>query len=109
MTLNAYMNQGRKDRIIEAGTCKYIAAGAKVKCADGYEVSVQASYGNYCSPRKSLEDVSAYTEFELGFPNQPDDLINDYAETDEYTDTVYAYVPRKVVEALIEKHGGIAN
>lgn len=48
-----------------------------------------------------------YEEVELGYPSNEDELINDYAEDDDYTGTVYGYVPIEVVEKLIEKHGGI--
>lgn len=38
-----------------------------------------------------------------------DELINEYAEGLDYTDTAYGYVPIEIVEKLIEKHGGIAT
>ena len=34
------------------------------------------------------------------------ELINKYAECEDYTQTVYGYVPIEIVEELIEKHGG---
>lgn len=76
-------------------------------CEDGYSVSVQASRFHYCSPR--IDGADNYESVELGYPNQEDSLINDYAEDDTYTDTVYGCVPVKVVNKLIEKHGGITN
>ena len=76
----------------------------KVVCADGFYVSVQASSRHYCEPRS---DAGPWTEFELGYPSEPDELITQYAESpDRPTDTVYGYVPVGVVEALIAKHGG---
>ena len=81
-----------------------------VVCADGYKVSIQASEYHYCIPR--INDAEEYGACELGFPNQPDELINEYAEyaeESEYTNTVYAYVPAKVIQALLEKHGGIVS
>ena len=78
----------------------------RLYCNDGYSVSVQASEFHYCSPR--LNGLQDYERVELGFPSMEDELINEYADDgDDYTDTVYGYVPIEVVEKLIEKHGGI--
>lgn len=74
-------------------------------CNDGFSISVQASKFHYCSPR--LDGAQDYEKVELGYPSNEDELINDYAEDDNYTRTVYSYVPIEVVEKLIEKHGGI--
>lgn len=79
-----------------------------LECADGYRISIQASENHYCSPRKN--GLHEYNKVELGFPSAEDELINDYAEEDEdYTNTVYGYVPVEVVDQLLEKHGGIAK
>lgn len=78
-----------------------------VLCADGYKVSIQAGICMYSCPRAN---VMEYTEVELGFPNMPDDLIMEYAEDpDDPTNTVYGYVPVKVVQRLMDKHGGIVE
>lgn len=77
-----------------------------VICADGFRVSIQAGYGLYSMPRNNLEN-GEYEAVELGFPSEPDELIKEYAECEDYTMTVYGYVPIEVVEQLIEKHGGI--
>ena len=77
----------------------------RLYCNDGYSISVQASSFHYCRPQ--LDGVQNYESVELGFPSKEDELINDYAEVDDYTKTVYGYVPIEVVERLIEKHGGI--
>lgn len=80
----------------------------RLYCNDGYSVSVQASEFHYCSPR--LNGLQDYESVELGFPSMEDELINEYADGgDDYTDTVYGYVPIEVVERLIEKHGGIST
>lgn len=77
-------------------------------CNDGYEISIQASANHYSNPR--VDGASEYTEVELGFPNQKDDLIMEYAEDPDYpTCTVYGYVPIEVVDKLMEKHGGIVG
>lgn len=77
----------------------------RLYCNDGYSISVQASSFHYCRPQ--LDGVQNYESVELGFPSKEDELINEYAEGDDYTKTVYGYVPIEVVERLIEKHGGI--
>ena len=77
----------------------------RLLCNDGFSISVQASKFHYCSPR--LDGAQDYEKVELGYPSNEDELINDYAEDDNYTRTVYGYVPIEVVERLIEKHGGI--
>ena len=74
-------------------------------CNDGFSISVQASKFHYCRPR--LDGPQDDEAVELGYPSDEDELINDYAESDNYTKTVYGYVPIEVVERLIEKHGGI--
>ena len=74
-------------------------------CNDGFSISVQASSFHYCRPR--LDGVQNYESVELGFPSKEDELINEYAEDEPYTETVYGYVPIEIVEELINKHGGI--
>lgn len=105
----------------------------RIVCQDGFSVSVQASSAHYCCPRYDQYQEGAvwhvenrseylsssmpmrfdsdtfipYKEVELGYPSEEDELIKEYAENEEdYTATVYGYVPVIIVEALIEKHGG---
>lgn len=83
----------------------YQTTRPRVYCKDGYNVSIQAGSGIYCTPRMNLKD-GGYLTVELGFPSVEDKLINKYAECEDYTQTVYGYVPIEIVEELIEKHGG---
>jgi hypothetical protein len=77
-----------------------------VKCKDGFAMSVQAGETQYCYPRE--HGAERYTEVEIGFPNQKEDLIMEYAENiAEPTETVYAYVPAPIVTLVIAKHGGM--
>lgn len=79
----------------------------RIVCNDGFSVSVQASETDYCSPRET--GAHPYWAFELGYPSERDESLMQYAEDeDRPTNTVYGYVPVSVVEALIDKHGGIA-
>ena len=78
----------------------------RITCNDGFSISVQANRNVYCEPRK--DRAWPYSEVELGFPNESDELIMRYAEDpDFYTETVYPFVPIDVVIELIDKHGGI--
>lgn len=104
----------------------------RIVCNDGYSVSVQASEHAYCEPRYTqwqsedrwhvingnyyssskiprnfrTDHFTPYESVELGYPSEADELIYEYAEGNDYTGTVYGYVPVKIVEQLIEKHGG---
>lgn len=104
----------------------------RIVCNDGYSVSVQASEYMYCEPRYTqwqnedgwqvingdywsssgtprnfeTDHFTPYESVELGYPSEVDELIYEYAEDDDYTSTVYGHVPVKIVEQLIEKHGG---
>lgn len=76
-------------------------------CKDGFKMSVQAGVTWYCLPRKSLES-GEYEAVEVGALNREDELLMPYAEDAEKpTKTVYAYVPVEVVDAVIQKHGGL--
>ena len=77
---------------------------AKIECADGFTLSVQASGFHYCKPRN---DKGPYTHVEIGFPSEVETELMPYCEDiDNPTDTVYAQVPIELALALINKHGG---
>lgn len=81
----------------------------RIRCKDGYTVSIQASSGAYCDPRVNNCN-GAYKEVELGYPSRQDDDLLDYAEDpDSPTGTVYGYVPVYKVQQVCEKHGGIID
>ena len=76
-----------------------------VICKDGFEMSVQAGQSNYSTPR---DVVDSYEDAEIGFPSAEESLIARYADDEEnLCDTVYGYVPCSIIDAVIEKHGGI--
>ena len=80
----------------------------RVVCADGFSISIQAGNGKYCYPR--LDGAPKYSEVELGYPNRPCPFIYEWAENKgEYTDTIYPYVPAKIVDVMIRGHGGIVS
>ncbi len=75
-----------------------------VHCADGFNMSVQASRYNYCSPRN---DRGPWMSVEVGYPSHLDVLLRPYAEEPDLpTDTVYGYVPSEIILAVVEAHGG---
>ena len=85
----------------------------KIVCSDGFEMSVQVGFSLYSTPKKVAKRYSAV---EIGFPSEYEPLIEEYAETfykedgedvTDYTDTVYPYVPVKIVDKVLKKHGGI--
>ena len=105
-------------RIFETTGDHYYQKANRLQCADGYSISCQAGSFNYCAPRESFfnPDIDQgnffdeYTAFELGFPNQGDELLTPYAEDpDSPCDTVYGYVPKAIIVALIQKHGGLVH
>ena len=83
----------------------------QIHCTDGFSMSVQVGYSLYCKPKKVAK---RYSEVEIGYPSDHEPLIEEYAECFtfeeldiDFTDTVYPYVPVKVVDNVLEKHGGI--
>ena len=81
---------------------------AKVVCADGFEMSVQAHASAYCLPR--MTGAPVYREVEVGFPSIEEPMLMKWVEdADKPTDTVYGWVPVQVVTDVIAKHGGIVT
>ena len=85
----------------------------QIVCSDGFKMSVQVGFSLYSTPKKVAKRYSAV---EIGFPSEHEPLIEEYAETSykddgedvtDYTDTVYPYVPVKIVDKVLKKHGGI--
>lgn len=83
----------------------YTELKPRIICNDGFNMSVQCGKGSYSTPRDVAQE---YTAAEIGFPSEEEELINGYAEqTNDYTQTVYGWVPTDVIEEVIKKHGGI--
>jgi len=119
--LNYWLDKGRKvDRsaqkhLADLGLNRLIdeqqfvfADNLRVVCFDGFEVSIQASAYHYCYPKETWNESKYYERFELGMPNKRCELLMPYCENaDCPTKSVYPQVPREVVQAMIEAHGGI--
>lgn len=88
--------------VVHMGKTDYQVVRPKVICKDGFEISIQAGSTDYSKPKSNLKNGN-YKEVELGYPSMPDESIEKYRGSGN----IFLYVPIKVVEALIEKHGGI--
>ena len=82
-----------------------------IVCTDGFTMSVQVGYSLYSTPKKVAK---RYSNVEIGYPSEHEPLIEEYAECFtfeeldiDFTDTIYPYVPVKIVDNVLEKHGGI--
>jgi hypothetical protein len=84
----------------------------RVTCVDGFSMSIQVGTGLYSEQQKTSKK---YSKVEIGYPSEHEPLIDKWAENcfDEevpnYTDTVYPYVPVRVVDKVLKKHGGIVT
>ena len=78
-----------------------------VHCADGFNMSVQANNRAYCSPR---DNTGPWDSVEVGYPSAYEYCLQPYAEDpNRPTETVYGYVPNKLVHSIIEVHGGLVS
>lgn len=120
--LNGWLNLGRRsernamDILREAGLASafnideiVMIHNRAIVCADGYSVSIQACHMCYCRPKKSIDDISAYEAFELGYPTKRDECLAPYGHVEDGERGIFGYVPRSVVEELIAIHGGIVS
>ena len=116
-SINEFIKNNLKVKVLsEDPLMKHMMTSSRlphIVCVDGFSMSVQVGYSLYSTPKKIAKRYSAV---EIGFPSDPEPLIEEYAETSykddgedvtDYTDTVYPYVPVKVVNKVLKKHGGI--
>lgn len=98
-----WMNEGRRE-----GNNSWLTRALRLK--DGHTLSIQASDGHYCKPRKDEDDYNWYYMFEIGYPTFRSNLLRPYAEDPKnLTDTVYGYVPTEIIERVIKRHGGVVG
>lgn len=79
--------------------------GPRMLLADGNTISVQASHTHYCSPRE--DDAEFYFCLEVGYPSF--DLPRTWNEYRDGDSHVWGYVPVKMIDKIIQKHGGIVG
>ena len=114
MKINEFIKNNLKVNVLsEDPLMKHMMTSSRlphIVCEDGFEMSVQVGYSLYSTPKKIAKRYSAV---EIGFPSEHEPLIEEFAETfhqedvTDYTDTVYPYVPVKIVDKVLKKHGGI--
>ena len=115
MKINEFIKKNLKVKVLnDDPLMKHIMTSSRlphIVCEDGFSMSVQVGYSLYSTPKKVAKRYSAV---EIGFPSEPEELIKEYAEfapfdedTADYTDTVYPYVPVKIVDKVLKRHGGI--
>ena len=115
MKINEFIKNNLKVKVLnDDPLMKHIMTSSKlphIVCTDGFTMSVQVGYSLYSTPKKVAKRYSAV---EIGFPSEHEPLIEEYAEcyTSEeldidFTNTVYGYVPVKLVDKVLKKHGGI--
>jgi len=115
MKINEFIKNNLKVKVLnEDPLMKHIMTSSKlphIVCTDGFTMSVQVGYSLYSTPKKVAKRYSAV---EIGYPSDHEPLIEEYAECFtfeeldiDFTDTVYPYVPVKIVDKVLKKHGGI--
>ena len=115
MKINEFIKKNLKVKVLnDDPLMKHIMTSSRlphIVCEDGFTMSVQVGYSLYSTPKKVAKRYSAV---EIGYPSEPEELIKEYAEfapfdedTADYTDTVYPYVPVKIVDKVLKRHGGI--
>ena len=116
-SINEFIKNNLKVKVLYEGEdslMKHMMTSSRlphIVCSDGFEMSVQVGYSLYSEPKKVAKRYSAV---EIGFPSEDEPLIEKYAESYydpdvdfKYTETVYPYVPVRVVDKVLKKHGGI--
>jgi hypothetical protein len=106
LTNTKLVNKAVEDRMVIRFTSYNRAQ--RIICKDGFSMSVQAGEGIYSQPR--MDNCFPYNQFEVGFPSAKPYNFREYAEfcgTEDYTDTVYPYVPADLIGKEIRYHGGL--
>ena len=114
--INEFIKNNLKVKVLsEDPLMKHMMTSSRlphIVCVDGFTMSVQVGHSLYSEPKKVAKKYSAV---EIGYPSDHEPLIEKWAEftpfeddeEPDYTDTVYPYVPVKVVNKVLKKHGGI--
>lgn len=78
-----------------------------IVCADDFSMSVQASARHHCIPKNAK---GPHSMVEVGYPSRYEQLLTPYKSgRGNPTKSVFYYVPADVVDAVIQKHGGVAS
>ena len=114
-SINEFIKNNLKVKVLYEGEdslMKHMMTSSRlphIVCSDGFEMSVQVGYSLYSEPKKVAK---RYSKVEVGYPSDHEPLIEKWAENlfedmPDFTDTVYPYVPVKIVNQVLKKHGGI--
>ena len=88
----------------------------RIFCQSGFSMSVQASDFHMCYPKLDWDDLTpphttmGYEEFECGKLSQHEPLLMPYiieVSGIPPSESVYGWVPREVIDEVIDFHGGI--
>jgi len=115
MKINEFIKNNLKVKVLnEDPLMRHMMTSTRlphIVCTDGFTMSVQVGYSLYSTPKKVAKRYSAV---EIGYPSEHEPLIEEYAECYtfeeldiDFTDTIYPYVPVKIVDKVLKKHGGI--
>ena len=114
MKINEFIKNNLKVKVLnEDPLMRHMMTSTRlphIVCTDGFTMSVQVGYSLYSKPKKVAK---RYSEVEIGYPSEREPLLEKYVETIfesgyvDYTDSIYPYVPVKVVDKVLKKHGGI--
>ena len=114
MKINEFIKKNLKVKVLnDDPLMKHIMTSSRlphIVCEDGFSMSVQVGYSLYSKPKKVAK---RYSEVEIGYPSEHEPLLEEWAETIfedgsiDYTNTVYPYVPVKIVDKVLKRHGGI--
>lgn len=77
-----------------------------IEFKNGLRLSIQGSYGHYCTPRKTLP-YCKYTSMEFALCTEKGFAdVKEYLDTNEYDEyfdgSVYGYVPVELIEKLYQ-------
>ena len=86
----------------------------RIHCKDGFNISIQVNKGNYCESENGVRTFGTdWKLVEWGFPSEQIDGEKYNAEEIFYeekidtTQSVGGYVEIELMDALLQKHGGI--
>lgn len=80
----------------------------RLRFENGYEISIQAFDGAYCTPRETGLKPEEYTHFEIAIFDQNNNYVNanmlgDLSEVVEQTEPqVWPYMPRVKVQVIVD-------
>ena len=112
MKINEFIKNNLKVKVLnEDPLMKHMMTSSRlphIVCTDGFTMSVQVGYSLYSEPKKVAK---RYSKVEIGYPSERESLLEEYVEsfyvTPDFTDSIYPYVPVKIVDKVLKKHGGI--